>query len=198
MSKKDSTLQSKRVLSKNTVIHDTVNLYVLPWIGIMALLGICGIVDGMKTTIVFTVYILLDLAWIALQPDAVPAMPGLIIFHHIITLILLAYPLRYPRFAIYSNWDGLVELNTFFLIARRQVKEWRTVMSRLFWVTFWPTRFVIHPYLITQFWQVTAPCSLFERLLVTAAQTILVGFNFMFLYRAMPVSFRDKLSTYVG
>eukprot|EP00951_Prasinocladus_malaysianus_P007508 scaffold54076_cov44-Prasinocladus_malaysianus.AAC.1 len=110
-----------RLISANSLVHDRFNLYSLPVLGLMAFLGIVGALDGMITTLFLTMYIVLDLAWIILVPDAVPALPGVIIFHHLVTLVLLAYPIRYSHFAIYSNWDGLVEINTFFLIARRQV-----------------------------------------------------------------------------
>jgi len=191
-------MKGSRKVSENSVQHDMFNLYVLPVLGVMALLGILGLVDGMKTTAVFTAYIVFDLAWILLRPDAVPAMPGIIVFHHLVTLVLLAYPLRYPHFAIYANWDGLVEINTFFLIARRQVKHWRWLMNPLFWLTFVPTRFIVHPYLILQFWQVTAPYSLLERVLVTASQAILCGFNFLFLYRAVPRHVWQGVHTYTA
>mmetsp|Transcript_29344 Transcript_29344/g.75341 ORF Transcript_29344/g.75341 Transcript_29344/m.75341 type:complete len:211 (+) Transcript_29344:338-970(+) len=187
-----------RKLSRNSVIHDQFNLYVLPVLGMMALLGVLGLVDGMKTTVVFTAYIVLDIAWILLQSDAVPAMPGVIVFHHLVVLILLAYPMRYPHFAIYSNWDGLVEINTFFLVARRQVKEWRWLYSPLFWVTFFPTRFLIHPYLVLKFWEVTAPYSLFEQVLVTAAQVMLCAFNVLFLQRAIPRDLTQRIRVYLG
>lgn len=46
--------------------------------------------------------------------------------------------------------------------------------------------------------QATQGNSFFEQWLVTSAQIILCGFNFLFLYRAMPTHYRDKLHTYVG
>lgn len=187
-----------RILPRNSLIHDQFNLYVLPVLGLMALLGVLGLVDGMKTTAVFTLYILVDIAWLLLQPDAVPAMPHVIIFHHLIVLVLLAYPMRYPHFAIFCNWDGLVEINTFFLIAKRQVKDWRWLYTPLFWISFFPTRFLIHPYLVLKFWQVTESCSLWERLLVTAAQLCLCGFNVLFLQRAIPRDIKQKLRVYLG
>lgn len=110
-----------RIISDEALLHDRFNLYALPVLGIAAILGIVGLMDGMLTTYMLTAYIVLDLAWIVVIPAAVPALPGVIIFHHLVTLVLLAYPLRYPHFSIYSNWDGLVEVNTFFLVARRQV-----------------------------------------------------------------------------
>jgi hypothetical protein len=50
----------------------------------------------------------------------VPSLPTVILAHHVVTFVLLCVPLRHPHLHWYTCVDGLVELNTFFLIARRQ------------------------------------------------------------------------------
>ena len=68
------------------------------------------------------VYILLDTLWIWSVPDALPSCPNTILAHHIATAALVMAPLFRPELAIYACLDGLVEVNTFFLILRRQWK----------------------------------------------------------------------------
>ena len=48
--------------------------------------------------------------------------------HHVVTFLLLLFPLRHPAFANFTCWDGITELNTFFLIARRQWHSQRNLM----------------------------------------------------------------------
>ena len=45
----------------------------------------------------------------------------MILWHHIATFLLLLIPLRHPELGRYTCADGLIEWNTFFLVARRQV-----------------------------------------------------------------------------
>ena len=45
-----------------------------------------------------------------------------------VTFLLLLFPLRHPAFANFTCWDGITELNTFFLIARRQWHSQRNLM----------------------------------------------------------------------
>ena len=48
---------------------------------------------------------------------------------------------------------GTVELNTFFLIARRQWRPVRTLASWLYWGTFIPMRLLLYPYLLAVFYR---------------------------------------------
>lgn len=73
-----------------------------------------------QVTNVFILYIIADFLWILLQPATLPSLHGLILGHHVVTLLLLLFPYRYPAFARFTCWDGITEINTFFLIARRQ------------------------------------------------------------------------------
>jgi hypothetical protein len=74
------------------------------------------------------------------DPDTLPSMPWIILAHHIITFLLLLFPLRHPEYANFTCWDGLTEINTFFLIARRQVPEHFRLLNGIYWVTFFPFR----------------------------------------------------------
>lgn len=48
--------------------------------------------------------------------------------HHVVTFLLLLFPLRFPAYANFTCWDGITELNTFFMIARRQWHSQRNLM----------------------------------------------------------------------
>ncbi|KAK9829139.1 hypothetical protein WJX72_004102 [[Myrmecia] bisecta] len=104
-------------------MHDRVNLWALPLIGCLAIAGIFNIYDPTKVTNAFLMYIVADFVWVWVEPDAVPSKANVILVHHFITFLLLLFPLRYPSFALYTCLDGVTEINTFFLIARRQWKS---------------------------------------------------------------------------
>ena len=71
---------------------------------------------------VLLVYIVLDTLWVWRVPDALPSCPHVILTHHVATTALVMAPLFRPELAIFACLDGLVEVNTFFLILRRQWK----------------------------------------------------------------------------
>lgn len=72
--------------------------------------------------------------------------------------VLLLFPLRYPHLARFTCWDGLVELNTLCLIARRQLRFGRGVTGPLYWASFFPLRMGLYPYLLLRFWQEMQVC----------------------------------------
>ena len=59
-------------------------------------------IDNYHVTLIFTAYIIFDLSWILLYPDALPRYPGIIMVHHVITLALLSHPLRFPKDAHFT------------------------------------------------------------------------------------------------
>lgn len=77
----------------------------------------------MQVTNMFIVYIAADLLWIWMEPETLPSLHWVIMSHHVITLLLLTFPYRHPDFAHFTCWDGITEINTFFLIARRHIKS---------------------------------------------------------------------------
>lgn len=78
----------------------------------------------MQVTKLFMGYIMFDFLWIAIQPSTLPSLQGLILGHHVVTFLLLTFPYRHPAFGHFTCWDGITEINTFFLIARRQTKNY--------------------------------------------------------------------------
>ena len=131
----------------------------------------------MQVTIVFIVYVVVDLVWLLLRPTAVPSLTKIILAHHVVTLLLLTFPLRHRQFGTFTCWDGLTELNTWFMIVRRQWGRHRQLMNRLYWLTFIPQRLVMYPALLVKFWFVTEGFPLPDRLLVCTCQFLLCCFN---------------------
>lgn len=123
------------------------------------------------------VYILVDLVWLWLRPTAVPSLANIILAHHVVTLLLLTFPLRHKQFGTFTCWDGLTELNTWFMIVRRTWGRHRELMNNLYWLTFIPQRLIMYPALLVLFWYVTAGHTLADRLLVCTCQFLLCCFN---------------------
>lgn len=80
--------------------------------------------------------------------------------------------------------DGLCELNTFFLIARRQWKSQRTLFSAIYWATFFPMRIFLYPYMLVYFYrELTQPqYSRLSLVLCCGAQVVLILFNVVLLW----------------
>ena len=49
--------------------------------------------------------------------------------------------------------DGLIEWNTFFLIARRQLPRFYRPFNTLYWATFYPMRLILFPLLLPLFYR---------------------------------------------
>jgi hypothetical protein len=79
--------------------------------------------------------------------------------------------------------DGLCEINTFFLIARRQWKSLRRPLSAIYWATFFPLRIALYPLMLVQFWQQMrrGGHAWWEVGAVCGSQAALIAFNVMLL-----------------
>jgi hypothetical protein len=95
-------------------------------------------------------YTVVDFAWIALQPSAIPGNQGAVLVHHVVTLALLAFPLCYPQLCLFACWDILAEFNTWFRILRRVLlgQHWQRLLALLYWATFFALRMVLYPLLL--------------------------------------------------
>ena len=78
--------------------------------------GLLNLVNSSVVTKIFAIYIVLDTTWIITFPESIPRMANFIVLHHILTFCILLHPLRYPEHSMETCRDGIVELNTFFLI----------------------------------------------------------------------------------
>ena len=163
-------------------VHDFINV---PLVGILASLCVAGILNLVNTSIVtkiFVVYIILDTIWIVIFPESIPSLANFIILHHILTFCILLHPLRYPEHSIETCRDGIVELNTFFLILRRQLRRgsFANLLCNLCYNLTLSIRFVWQPYLIYHFFIITnvrEGYPLSEFFCVMVSQVALCTFN---------------------
>lgn len=170
------------VLSPPVILHDRANLVALPAIGTLVLAGLLGYIDTHLVTQAFIFYIVADFFWILLEPKAVPSRPRVILWHHAVTFLLLQIPLKHPQLGRYTCMDGLIEWNTFFLIARRQFPNQYRLFNYLYWATFYPMRLVLFPVLLPLFYkEMQNGYTWYEMAAVMGTQTALVIFNCWFL-----------------
>ncbi|KAI3425329.1 hypothetical protein D9Q98_009093 [Chlorella vulgaris] len=173
-------------MKRACIVHDWVNLVLVPIIGLMTIAGLSGQLDPSHVTHAFLAYVLGDFVWVALQPEAVPSLPTVILAHHVVTFVLLCVPLRHPHLHWYTCVDGLVELNTFFLIARRQwhSRAARKLFSWLYWSSFLTMRMVLYPLMVPIFlreMRAVEKAAWWETLACVGSQVILCGFNVVLL-----------------
>ena len=138
-------------------VHDYINV---PIVGILASLCVAGLLDLVNTYVVtkiFVIYIILDTIWILIFPDSIPSMASFIVLHHVLTFCILLHPLRYPEHSIETCRDGIVELNTFFLILRRQLRRgsFANILCNSCYNLTLGIRYVWQPYLIYHFFIIT-------------------------------------------
>ena len=173
------------------------NLCALPVVGILSVAALLGYFDAAKVTNIMISYIAADFLWIWLEPGCLPSMPGTIMVHHAVTLLLLLFPLRVEGLHHLTCWDTIVEINTFFLIARRQLPSCRGFLHWAFWLTFFPLRLVLYPYLVVHIHHVLAGLPWYERYTAVACQVILCGFNCMMLTASLQRIFNtDKTKAF--
>lgn len=100
----------------------------------------------------FTAYVVVDTVWVILVPSCVIANPNLIIIHHFVTLVMTVVPIvHYKLFGWHFGACILVELNTFFLIARRNLTKGTflyIVSDVFFYVTWVGLRLLLFPWLV--------------------------------------------------
>ena len=77
--------------------------------------------------------------------------------------------------------DGITELNTFCLIARRQWRSCRRLFSWLYWITFALMRMVLYPVLLPIFYRHMQGFAWWEQAAVCGAQLVLIIFNVVLL-----------------
>ena len=164
-------------------LHDALNIPCVGGLSLMCILGLLGVMDAGLVTKIFFGYIAMDTCWIVLSPSAVPRFAGAIVFHHLVTLAILYHPLMHEEYHIETCRDGIVELNTFFLIARRQLAR-GSLLNRLCDVMYNLTlsiRFFWQPYLIWHFHKISlfeaGVSTPLERPFLVGSQVLLVMFN---------------------
>ena len=164
--------------SRPYVLHENANLLCLPLLCVLCFAGLAGLADCWLITVAFTAYIVADLLWIIVWPESLPRFPLVIKVHHLITLALLSHPLRFPKDAHFTCLDGLVELSTFFMVARRQCTgTLSAVLNALYWFSTIALRFGLQPWLLRRFWVLAVDYKAMDRFIVVTAQSCLCVFN---------------------
>lgn len=132
--------------------HDAFNILALPFIcganGLYLLFG--GDVLLCLQFYLFALYLLFDTIWVAMYPQSV-ASPPTIIFHHLVCLVGWIVPhFSDPSLSRWTSLGLVVEINTFFLIARRYFG--RTVLLQvLFYLTWVLFRLILFPAVLYHF-----------------------------------------------
>lgn len=160
--------------------HDAANVPAIASLACLCACGLAGVVRATFVTQAFVAYILLDGAWIALAPRAVPSGASAVLLHHAVTMVLLTHALRRPERAMETCRNGLVEVNTLFLILRRRATRGSTAhraWNLAYVATLVPVRFVWQPYLFARFVELTSGDDFAERFSALGAQAFLLGFN---------------------
>lgn len=95
----------------------------------------------------FILYCFIDTVWLILKPKSV-ASPTTIFYHHIATIAGLVAVLNVgPEFIIIGAAGGLIEINTFFLIARRNYQS-SAILNALFFASWVIIRLFLGPWIL--------------------------------------------------
>jgi len=108
-------------------------------------------------------YFILDMIWVVVLPHCVKS-PGVILKHHLATVGYIFIPYLRPEHGWLMGACMIVEVNTWFLIARRALNKrgdrmftsgvslWKSArtlaISSCFYITWFVIRLVIYPYLL--------------------------------------------------
>lgn len=112
------------------------------------------------------VYFFLDLLWVTVVPICVNS-PGVIVKHHIVAMVYLSAPIKYPEYRWLMGAILSVEINTWFLICRRLVYRHNycpsgysklpsvitTTVSTFFYITWVAIRCYLYPHILVLFFQ---------------------------------------------
>ena len=133
-------------------LHDAFNLIVLPFVCGSNILYLTSMEESLLWIqfYLFTAYLIVDTVWVVLRPRSV-ASPPTIIVHHIVCVIGWITPhMTDPSLALWTSLGLTVEINTFFLIARRY---WgRTMLIQiLFYSTWIGLRVILFPVVLYLF-----------------------------------------------
>ena len=105
-----------------------------------------GSMAWLSTWWIFNTYMIVDTLWVCLHPGCVVS-PKIIILHHIVALI------GWQSVSFWSGWEFYlssalcVEVNTFFLIAKRlpHFQSWSSVLNTVDNITWVITRLILFP-----------------------------------------------------
>ena len=127
-------------------VHDYFNIISLPviilnnWIYLLY-----GNIFGFDILFyLFLGYIIIDLIWLVIKPQAVGS-PSTIVFHHIISILGWFIPIYEPSLLLLTRLALLVEFNTWFNILKRYYKY--DIIYICFYITWFLFRVILYPIL---------------------------------------------------
>lgn len=132
--------------------HDSFNLVTLLLLNSLNLAHILGSCPFILFWTATMAYFAADGLFVALAPSCVKS-PRTIILHHFISAGLILIPFFYPVYQWCMSYDMLVEINTWLLIARRNVERPNVLLEVLFYATWILLRLVLYPFLVWRFFQ---------------------------------------------
>lgn len=157
----DDTLANKpeKFNERSMRAHDIFNLLVLPFVVVLDVRFVLGgsmdVPENRRFWVFlwFTVgYIVLDMLWVILFPKCVKSQATIIV-HHAVTLLYMCIPMYNPvtRYAMAVCLS--VELNTWFLIMRRnpltkKSAALKTIVKVFFYVSWYVIRIGLYPYMV--------------------------------------------------
>lgn len=131
--------------------HDLANIIVLALVLVLNLVALVGYYRWFFV-VVFSLYMVADFLWVWVKPECVPS-PGIVLPHHIATLMLLAHPLRFPPHSGFAVLVTLVEWQTTIMVARRHFETYlarQPELTKYINYAYWPaaigTRLLLHPW----------------------------------------------------
>lgn len=129
--------------------HDIFNLVCL---AILNVLNLYYIFNNSGFTVFFwttSAYFVCDSVFVGIAPNSVKS-PVTILSHHMITGLYMLIPYYYPKYAWCMSYCMLVEVNTWMLIAKRNMRS--KVLEALFYISWVLLRNIWYPYLIYLFY----------------------------------------------
>jgi hypothetical protein len=101
--------------------------------------------------ILFFIYMLIDSIWVWTVPDSVASASTILIHHVVVSVVwLVPFYLGNDTLIRYSSYGPLVEINTFFLIARRNFKD-SLLLQVMFFASWIGLRILFYPYILVHF-----------------------------------------------
>ena len=132
-------------------IHDDFNIIVLPLVSIINISYLLLSYEVLCSLQFYTflTYMITDSAWLSLYPESANS-PTTVLLHHFICIIGWCIPLVEPNFQYFISLALLVEINTFFLTARRRFER-SALLEFLFWASWILCRIILYLALVIIF-----------------------------------------------
>lgn len=132
--------------------HDMTNLCFLPFVIIPNILYLSNPLSSFFSSlqyISFFAYVAFDTLFVALIPSCV-ASPSTIIYHHLLVALGWLAIILDNTFYYHISFGILVEINTFFHIARRNFRQ-NAFLQIMFFVSWFICRNVLYPIVLYKF-----------------------------------------------